>query len=470
MEAAPATNTTLFYSLDGGVRCGVPCRCADGELTGAMVARLIADDLASSVHAFTFLVSPQGDSGGGDQVPVGEMDILSPASEIIVRERHRLDGCETATIGESSSMLLDAFRLAVECASHDPETCGGSGGAAETADGEDGDALMGRIPMDDGPSVSIMPPDGGATADLGTGTIVWARLSGFPWWPARLRRQRKRDVTGQLRPVRFLGGGTASLARVPQHMIVAFSARPDLCDVRLRKKSLQTRYRQAVIEARRATADAGSQITEQSDGSGSDSMSDDDDDDESDGEEDAPSHDNEQPEEEGEGAVVEDEDDDGREEEDDEDVEDVIHGPPVGSVVWAKVPCFPFWPATVTAPVAGDPRPPTSGAPYTFVTFFATNDVAWVDAEVGVVLFAERPDLMMAKLSKKSLRSKYRTAVEEACRRTAAGVASYDSGREGPLPPDVRSAEQGIAQPLLIEGKAPEPSGDGRAALQMSDK
>ena len=213
---APATNTTLFYSLDGGVRCGVPCRCADGELTGAMVARLIADDLASSVHAFTFLVSPQGGSGGGDRVPVGEMDILSPASEIIVRERHRLERRD-----RHRRKLLDAPRCPLGGGgAHDPETCGGSGGVAETADGEDGDALMGRILSTTGRRSASCRQTAAPRPILN-----WDHRMGPPVGlsvVARPLRGRGSAMTGQLRPVRFLGG-TASLARVPQHMIVAFS-------------------------------------------------------------------------------------------------------------------------------------------------------------------------------------------------------------------------------------------------------
>ena len=95
----------------------------------------------------------------------------------------------------------------------------------------------------------------------------------------------------------------------------------------------------------------------------------------------------------------------------------VSHGPPAGAIVWAKVPCFPFWPATVTAPTLESPPPPPSEAPHTYVTFFGTRDVAWVDTEAGVVRFEERPEWKEAKLSKKSLRPKYARAVQEAAER-----------------------------------------------------
>jgi hypothetical protein len=92
----------------------------------------------------------------------------------------------------------------------------------------------------------------------------------------------------------------------------------------------------------------------------------------------------------------------------------VSYGPPAGTIVWARAPRFPFWPAAVEAPTVEGPQPPKE-VRSCFVRFFGTRDVAWV-VEGDVVRFPERPDLCDAKLTKKSLRQKYKCAVDEARR------------------------------------------------------
>ena len=92
-------------------------------------------------------------------------------------------------------------------------------------------------------------------------------------------------------------------------------------------------------------------------------------------------------------------------------------GPPIGTIVWARLPSFPMWPATI-AEASTDLLPLPHAPPSCFVRFLGSQhsgsrDVAWVDS-TQVCPFEHRRDLCSAKLSKRSLRPKYRRAVAEA--------------------------------------------------------
>lgn len=89
------------------------------------------------------------------------------------------------------------------------------------------------------------------TRPLGPGAVVWARLTGFPWWPAQLRRQHGGGRAGA-REFEVIFYGKHDSAMLGAEAVVPFSTHPEWCDVKLRKKHLQARYRAAVAEARAA--------------------------------------------------------------------------------------------------------------------------------------------------------------------------------------------------------------------------
>ena len=86
-----------------------------------------------------------------------------------------------------------------------------------------------------------------ATPDAGS-KIVWARLLGFPFWPAIVQRERR---DGKLCVV-FLA--THDRAAVAREHVIRFDERPDWCEQRPRKRSLHARYKAAVAEARECLA------------------------------------------------------------------------------------------------------------------------------------------------------------------------------------------------------------------------
>jgi hypothetical protein len=75
---------------------------------------------------------------------------------------------------------------------------------------------------------------------------------------------------------------------------------------------------------------------------------------------------------------------------------------------------FPAWPAVV-APRDGEHTPPGGDATVLvrFLGAGSRNDYAWIALD-DAVPFGERLELCDAKLSKKSLRPKYKNAVAEA--------------------------------------------------------
>ena len=118
-------------------------------------------------------------------------------------------------------------------------------------------------------------------------------------------------------------------------------------------------------------------------------------------------------------------DEDDEEDQDDDEEEDeealmasyVPVGPPVGTVVWAKMHGFPWWPATVQPPsramLAARPRAGDAA----FVRFFGQGaSYAWIDADEEhlVAFVAEDEPLCTASQIKKALRSKWRKAILEA--------------------------------------------------------
>ena len=151
------------------------------------------------------------------------------------------------------------------------------------------------------------PADGTASVGPSEGlsaSLVWARLRGFPWWPARVRRL-QRDGRSK---VRFF-------ATYDTAVLVPADVRPfsssDSCDMKLRKRHLISKFRLAVAQARAAAdgeTNAADTLSEDSgsEGSADEENEEENEDDDADEDEDAD----------------EDADEDEDEDEDDDDVVD----------------------------------------------------------------------------------------------------------------------------------------------------
>ena len=228
------------------------------------------------------------------------------------------------------------------------------------------------------------------------GALVWAKMQGFPWWPAQLRR-----ISGESARVRFCGARQLGVVELGSH-VLPFAARPAWCDAKQQKikRSMLAKYRAAVCEARAAAA---GQLAspEGEDSSESELTGGDDDEEEQSGEDEGG--------EEGEG-----EEDEGEEVEDEaERVVEPVNAPghEPGALVWAKLPCFPYWPATVQPPSRSIAQPHSATV---FVRFFGPESYAWVEAGAHLTPFnPEQPACVLTQV-KKSLRGKWKRAVEEA--------------------------------------------------------
>ena len=96
---------------------------------------------------------------------------------------------------------------------------------------------------------------------------------------------------------------------------------------------------------------------------------------------------------------------------------------PVGSLVWAKLRSFPWWPAKIVTPRADLPPPAAAAtSAHAFVSFLGQPSVAWVGAQ-QLALFSDRRDLCDAKLPKASQRPAYALAVKEATAEHEAALA-----------------------------------------------
>ena len=236
------------------------------------------------------------------------------------------------------------------------------------------------------------------TDALEPGALVWAKMQGFPWWPAQLRR-----VSGERARVRFCGARQLGLVELGSH-VLPFASRPAWCDAKQQKikRSMLAKYRAAVCEARAAAA---GQLAspESEDSSESELTGGDDEEEEQSGEDEGG--------EEGEGE--EDEGEEGEDEDEDERVVEPLNAPghEPGALVWAKLPCFPYWPATVQPPSRSIAQPHSATV---FVRFFGPESYAWVEAGAHLTPFnPEEPACVLTQM-KKSLRGKWKRAVEEA--------------------------------------------------------
>ena len=583
-------------------------------VTGAMIMEAVAQDVGADIADLSF--EQQGGRPLRPDAKVSDCATMSLMVRSVHRELTDSPGSQpvagilqffSAPAAEASN--AKKRRVAPTSRSHHdnharrrriqrPEDAPVEADMAEHADRPPGEAASTltsvststpRAPAPLAPGLSLPPVPAGAAAPalaasqpasggkpFATGSLVWARLSGFPWWPARVRKPKRlsrRAVRAQAAAaaataaaadrsaeeasseavaappaapepvqavrVRFYGShkGRDDVAAVPSSSVVAFTARADLCDAKPRKKSLQPQFKLAVAQAHAALArrqqqattrqggeqqaqlepsaapdvttavvdsgsaegcdaaeslqathgvvaaevvvdeeadhgadhgnddgdDGASVVSEESDPS---SDEDDDDDSEEDAEEDCASDVG------AEGGAGDrdvagkenddDDDDDDDEEEGKEEAALPPHvGPPIGTIVWARLPSFPQWPALIVE--ASPLLLPTSGAlPSCFVRFLGSEhgrarDVAWVE-EGQVRPFTERMDLCDVKLSKRSLRARYRRAVSEA----RAALLAPSGAAEGEEP----VGDDGIAEAATAKrtGGDGDGGGDGDTA------
>ena len=228
------------------------------------------------------------------------------------------------------------------------------------------------------------------------GALVWAKMQSFPWWPAQLRRVAA-DGAGEHARVRFCG--TRQVGFVELSHVLPFASRPAWCDGKSLKvkRSMLARFRAAVGEARAAAAGqlgwAESEESSEDEEAGSPMGVEE----EAEGEE------------EGEGEGEDEDEENSDDPGDSEDGEEV--GPAPGTVVWAKLPCFPWWPATVQPASRTVPRPCHDAV---FVRFFGAESYAWVEMGDHLTDFiAGEPACVLTQV-KKALRGKWKRAVEDA--------------------------------------------------------
>ena len=453
---------------DDGLPLAVKWAPSPAAITGATIMNAVAEDLGGQASDFTF------EDEHGQPLEAGKCMSDCASLALVVRSRHRepIGSPESAPIPG----VLDFFAPPFLEPPPKRARCDDSSSSIliGNTDGSTGSPLPAATSASvAAPSISDDP--------FAAGSVVWARLSGFPWWPARVRKPKVRtsrsrqekaaaakrrldkekkdeeaeaEVEAERPPlrVRFYGArrGKADVAVIPAAFVVPFPSRSDLCEVKLRKKSMQPSFRLAVTEAREACArrerrrcavtgdgpgmsssdcgDDGVARGESYDeddscslvSSESEASSDEEDEEESDCEAEDESMEVavEVAAEEGEGEG-EGEGEDAEEEAEDEEVSSLPPhvGPPIGTIVWARLPSFPMWPATI-AEASTDLLPLPHAPPSCFVRFLGSQhsgsrDVAWVDS-TQVCPFEHRRDLCSAKLSKRSLRPKYRRAVAEA--------------------------------------------------------
>jgi hypothetical protein len=79
--------------------------------------------------------------------------------------------------------------------------------------------------------------------------LVWAKIRGFPWWPARVAGTRRTDAEGVRYPVRFFHTAERiELSPMPSTLL-PYSSREDLADpTKIKSKAMRTKFEKALLE------------------------------------------------------------------------------------------------------------------------------------------------------------------------------------------------------------------------------
>ena len=79
--------------------------------------------------------------------------------------------------------------------------------------------------------------------------LVWAKIRGFPWWPARVAGTRRTDAKGVRYPVRFVHTAERiELSPMPSTLL-PYSSREDLADsTKIKSKAMRTKFEKALLE------------------------------------------------------------------------------------------------------------------------------------------------------------------------------------------------------------------------------
>jgi hypothetical protein len=79
--------------------------------------------------------------------------------------------------------------------------------------------------------------------------LVWAKIRGFPWWPARVAGTLRTDAEGVRYPVRFFHSAERiELSPMPSTLL-PYSIREDLADTtKIKSKAMRTKFEKALLE------------------------------------------------------------------------------------------------------------------------------------------------------------------------------------------------------------------------------
>ena len=80
--------------------------------------------------------------------------------------------------------------------------------------------------------------------------LVWAKIRGFPWWPARVAGTLRTDAEGERYPVRFFHTTERiELSPMPSTLLLPYSSREDLADTtKIKSKAMRTKFEKALRE------------------------------------------------------------------------------------------------------------------------------------------------------------------------------------------------------------------------------
>jgi len=283
----PLAPTAADVAVDMGARVGDRLEARDAR-GGWYVAKIVDARAGRSVDA-------GGEARAGAEVgaaPPAETQsddearpTARPYSELLVHFvgwKARWD--EWIRMGEGRLRAIDDGRRAAEARGAVLAAAPATAPASDDEDeaGEDEDEDEDEEMVSPGRAVDAEDSEGDDDADEGAdeqtgravGNLVWARVPGFPAWPAVIERARAKHralkpaaaslassanaddgpgtVAGAGRPVfvRFLGArAQETFAWAAPSSVISFGERLELCEQKLSKRSLRPRFKQAVAEA-----------------------------------------------------------------------------------------------------------------------------------------------------------------------------------------------------------------------------